>query len=90
MSTTHLPPAQRSLIASRAANIRFAGMTASERRAATAAATAARTRSWEKKADPEGRMTPSELADAVARLKRAHYSLMALRSAQSRSSRRSA
>jgi hypothetical protein len=88
--TGHLPPAQRSLISSIAANTRFAGMTADERRAATAPATEARRKSWEQKADPDGRMTPDELADAVARLKRAHYSLMALRSAQARSSRRAA
>jgi hypothetical protein len=86
--TGHLPPAQRSLISSRAANIRFAGMTADERSAATAPAREARKKSWEKKADPEGRMTPRELADAVARLKTAHYRLMQLRSAQARTGRK--
>lgn len=88
--TGHLPPAHRSLIASIAANTRFASMTADERRAATAPATEARQKSWEQKADPDGRMTPGELADAVARLKTAHYRLMALRSAQARSARKAA
>jgi hypothetical protein len=90
MSTAHLPAAHRSLIASVAANTRWARTTVDERRAATAAATEGRRKSWELKADPDGRMTPGELADAVARLKTAHYRLMALRSAQARSSRRPA
>jgi hypothetical protein len=88
--TGHLPPAHRSLIASVASNTRWAKTTVEERRAATAAATEARRKGWERKADPEGRMTPEELADAVARLKTAHYRLMALRSAQARSGRKAA
>lgn len=90
MSIDHLPPSQRKLMASMAANIRWSRTTADERRDATEAARAARVKSWEQKADPDGRMTPGELADAVARLKTAHYSLMALRSAQARSARRTA
>lgn len=88
--TGHLPPAHRSLIASVASNTRWAKTTADERRAATAPATEARNKGWELKADPDGRMTPAELAEAVARLKTAHYRLMALRSAQARTARRAA
>jgi hypothetical protein len=88
--TGHLPPAHRSPIASVASNTRWARTTAADRRAATAPATEARRRSWEQKADPDGRMTPVELADAVARLKTAHYRLMALRSAQARTARKAA
>ncbi|GAA2696326.1 hypothetical protein [Actinoplanes palleronii] len=90
MAANHLPPAQRSLVGSIAANTRWAQTTRAERQAATAAATEGRKKSWEQKADPEGRMTPDELAEAVTRLKKAHYSLMALRSAQARSGRRAA
>ncbi|MDP9799377.1 hypothetical protein J2S43_007889 [Catenuloplanes nepalensis] len=36
-------------------------------------------------ADPDGILTPDELAAAVDRLKKAHYRRMALRSAQARS-----
>ncbi|GIE46402.1 hypothetical protein [Actinoplanes lobatus] len=88
--TGHLPPGQRKLIASIAANTRFAGMTADDRRAATAPAREARKKSWERKADPEGRMTPDELADAVVRLKKAHYARMQLASAQARTGRKAA
>jgi hypothetical protein len=54
------------------------------RRAATAPARAARQRSWERQADPDGNLPPFELAAAVDRLKRAHYRRMALASAQAR------
>jgi hypothetical protein len=90
MATNHLPSSQRSLIGKIGANTRWAKMTKDERRAATAAATKGREKSWERQADPEGRMTPAELIEAVARLKKAHYSLMALRSAQARASRKAA
>jgi hypothetical protein len=84
MAANRLLPAERSLVGQVAAHTRWAQTTRDERRAATAAATEGRKRSWEKKADPEGRMTPDELAEAVGRLKKAHYALMALRSAQAR------
>lgn len=88
MTTANLPATQRKLIASRAANLRWARETSQEaRRAATAAASSARQRSWEAQADPEGVLSPDELAAAVQRIKRAHYQLMALRSAQARASR---
>ncbi|MEV6297812.1 hypothetical protein AB0M02_00225 [Actinoplanes sp. NPDC051861] len=58
------------------------------RRAATAAATAGHRRKWERQADPDGVLPPDELEAAVDRLKKAHYALMALRSAQARAARK--
>lgn len=88
MSTANLPAAHRSLIASRASLTRWAGVNSPEaRRAATAPATAGRHRKWERQADPDGVLPPDELAAAVARLKQAHFRLMALRSAQARAAR---
>jgi hypothetical protein len=90
MAANHLPPAQRSLVGKAGAYTRWARMTKDERRAATAAATRGREKSWERKADPDGRMTPDELADAVTRLKKAHYARMQLASAQARTGRKAA
>jgi hypothetical protein len=90
MAANHLSPKHRSLVGKTAAYTRWAGTTKDERRAATAAATEGRRKSWERKADPEGRMTPEELADAVDRLKKAHYARMQLASAQARTARRAA
>lgn len=88
MTTANLPATHRKLIASRAANMRWARETSPEaRRAATSAATEARQRSWERQADPDGVLPADELAAAVQRLKTAHFQLMALRSAQARSGR---
>lgn len=89
MSTSSLPASQRSLIASIAANSRWAKTSAEDRRAATAAASRGRQRSWEQQADPGGVLSPADLAAAVARLKTAHYRRMALRSAQARAGRKS-
>ena len=84
-----MPAAQRSLIASIAANTRWSRVNSPEaRRAATAAATAGRRAAWKRQADPDGVLPPAELAAAVERLKKAHYRLMALRSAQARSKER--
>ena len=89
MRTADLPPAQRSLIAARAANLRWAHVNSPDaRRAAVAASRAARQRNWERQADPDGVLPPDELAAAVERIKKAHYSLMALRSAQARAAKR--
>lgn len=89
MSTANLPPAHRSLIASHASLTRWAGVNSPEaRRAATAPATAGRRRKWELQADPDGVLPPDELDAAVDRLKKAHFRLMALRSAQARAGRR--
>lgn len=43
---------------------------------------------WERRADPDGVLPPAELDAAVERVKRAHFQLMALRSAQARSGKR--
>lgn len=85
MSNANFPPAQRKLRAARAADLRWAHVNSPEARsAATAAARAARQRSWEEQADPNGVLPPDELDAAVRRLKSAHYRLMALRSAEAR------
>ncbi|WP_306839821.1 hypothetical protein [Catenuloplanes nepalensis] len=79
-------PAQRQLVAGVAALTRWSRITSPEdRTAATAAARRAASRKWELQADPDGILTPDELAAAVDRLKKAHYRRMALRSAQARS-----
>jgi hypothetical protein len=90
MSTANLPPVHRQLIASQASLTRWAKVNSPEaRRAATAPALAGRRKKWELKADPEGVLSPEELDAAVDRLQRAHYRLMALRSAQSRAAGKS-
>lgn len=54
---------------------------------ALAPARAGRQRAWERQADPDGVLTPTELAAAVERLKKAHQARMTLASAQARSAR---
>ncbi|MBM0205067.1 hypothetical protein JNW90_19915 [Micromonospora sp. STR1s_5] len=82
-----LPPAQRQLAASIGSLTRWSRVTTQEdRTAALAPARAARQRQWERKADPDGVLSPAELAAAVDRLKRAHYKAMALASAKKRGS----
>lgn len=84
-----LSPAQRQLAASLGSLTNWSRITSPEaRRAATAPAREARQRSWERQADPNGKLSPEELAAAVDRLKRAHYRRMALASAQARRGRR--
>lgn len=88
MTTANLPPAHRKLIASRASLTRWAGVNSPEaRRAALAPAQAGRRRKWEEKADPDGVLPPDELELAVERVKKAHFRLMQLRSAQVRAAR---
>lgn len=80
-----LPPAERQLAASLGSLIRWSRVTSEEARtAALAPARAARQRQWERKADPDGVLSPDELAAAVERLKKAHYRGMALASAKKR------
>jgi hypothetical protein len=88
MAANHLSTKHRSLIGKAVAFTRWAGTTKDERRAATSAATKGREASWARKADPEGRMTPEELAEAVERMKKAHYARMQLASAQARTGRK--
>lgn len=83
-----LSPAQRQLAASIGSLTNWSRLTSPEaRRAATAPARAARDRSWERQADPDGALPPDELAAAVARLKKAHFRRMALASARARAGR---
>lgn len=86
-----LSPAQRQLAASLGSLTNWSRITSPEaRRAATAPARKARERKWEQQADPDGVLSPEELAAAVDRLKRAHYRRMALASAAKRSGRTAA
>lgn len=80
-----LSPAQRELAASLGSLTRWSRVTTKQARTdALAPARAARQRSWEQQADPDGVLPPAELAAAVDRLKRAHYRRMALASAARR------
>lgn len=54
------------------------------RREALTPANTARRRRWEQQADPDGVLSPEELAAAVKRLQLAHMRRMALASAQKR------
>jgi hypothetical protein len=56
------------------------------RRDALAPANAGRRAKWEREADPDGVLSPEDLAAAVDRLRKAHYRRMALASAKARSS----
>ncbi|MCT2280652.1 hypothetical protein M3G91_23840 [Micromonospora chalcea] len=80
-----LPPSQRQLTASLGSLTRWSRVNTQEARtAALAPARAARQRQWERQADPDGVLSPAELAAAVDRLKKAHYRRMALASAKKR------
>ncbi|OKI52877.1 hypothetical protein [Micromonospora sp. CB01531] len=80
-----LPPAQRQLSAAIGSLTRWSRVNSQEERtAALAPAREARRRQWERQADPDGVLSPDELAAAVDRLKRAHYRRMALESAKKR------
>ena len=80
-----LPASQRALAASIGSLTRWSRVQSREARAeALAPARAARRRQWEQQADPDGVLSPDELAAAVDRLRRAHYRRMALASAQRR------
>lgn len=83
-----LSPAQRKLAGTIGAHTRWSRANTPEaRRAGTEAARAGRQRSWERQADPDGTLSPAELAAAVDRLKKAHQASMTLASAQARSGR---
>jgi hypothetical protein len=80
-----LSPAQRALAASLGSLTRWSRVnTVEARRKATEPARAARLRSLERQADPDGALSPAELKAAVDRLRRAHFRRMALASARSR------
>lgn len=86
-----LSPAQRSLAASIGSLTNWSRLTTPEaRREKNAPARAAMQRKWEQQADPDGVLSPEELAAAVDRLKRAHYRRMALASAKKRAGKAAA
>jgi hypothetical protein len=80
MASAH--PGDAAQIAKLAAHVRWAGCT--DRTAATAAARQAFHDRWEKEVDPDGKLDPKERAKRAAHAKKAHYSRMALKSAQTR------
>ena len=78
--------AQRALAASIGSLTRWSRVpTPKDRTRALAPARAGMQSKWERQADPDGVLTPEDLARAVDALKRAHYRRMALASAQARS-----
>lgn len=84
-----MPPGQHRMASSIGGLRRWARVnTAEERRRAFDAANSAMRSKWTREADPDGVLPPDELEAAVARLKTAHYRLMALRSAQARRGKR--
>lgn len=86
-----LNPAQRSLAASIGSLTNWSRRTSPEaRRAGTATARATRQANLERQADPDGALSPEELAAAVTRLKTAHYRRMALASAKKRARKEAA
>ncbi|GGM13980.1 hypothetical protein [Micromonospora yangpuensis] len=83
-----LPPAQRELAAAVGSLTRWSRVTSKDaRKDALAPARAARQKQWERRADPDGTLSPEELAAAVARLKAAHIRRMAMASARSRAAK---
>ncbi len=80
-----LPPAQRALAAREGSLVNWSRKTSPEaRREMTQAARDARRVRLEREADPEGALSPDELAAAVERLRRAHYARMARATAAKR------
>lgn len=80
-----LSPAQRSLAASIGSLTNWSRVNSPEaRRAALAPAREAMRSKWARQADPDGVLSPDELAAAVKRLQTAHMRAMALASAKSR------
>jgi hypothetical protein len=75
-------PTERSLLASAAANTRWAFT--NDRSAATASARKALSDRFEKLVDPEGTLSPDERARRAGMLRRAHMKRLALQSAKSR------
>jgi len=81
-----VPASQRVLIAGIGGLTRWSKVNSpEERRDATAPARRGLEAKWAREADPEGVLPPDELEAAVARLRKAHYLAMSLKSAQTRS-----
>ncbi|MEV6693392.1 hypothetical protein AB0M35_18170 [Micromonospora sp. NPDC051196] len=85
-----LSPSQRSLAGSIGVLHRWARTTSEDRAAALRPANEGRRRSLEQQADPEGVLSPDELAAAVDRLQRAHMRKASLASAKARAARKRA
>lgn len=84
------PAGERQLIASIGAHTRWAKTPSPDaRRSALAPANAARRSQWEKEADPDGVLSPAELAVAVEHVRKRHFRRMALASAEKRRGKRS-
>lgn len=81
-------PSQRSLRAQIGAHTRWANTP--DRVAATAPARRAWHERWEKLADPQGEMSPTDRAKAAEHLMAAHMKRMALKSAQARARKKTA
>jgi hypothetical protein len=80
-----VPASERRLQAAIASHLRWAREASQEaRRAATQPMRDGLRSKWERMADPDGRLTPEELATAVDHLRKAHYRRMALASARAR------
>lgn len=78
-------PAQRELAAAIGGLTRWSRVQSKEGRTSALAPARAGLRSkWEREADPDGKLGPTELDAAVERLKRAHFRRMALASLKSR------
>lgn len=79
--------AERKLIAQKAIASRWAKTPAEERRKAAEKATAAFLSTFEKAVDPEGILPPAERAFRADHARKAHFSGLALKSAQARRAR---
>lgn len=77
-------PVERSLIATRAISVRWANTPAEERRAVLVKAQDAFLSRFEKQVDPEGTLPPKERAFRAAHARKAYFTKLALKSAQSR------
>jgi hypothetical protein len=83
-----MTPAERSLHGRRGQALRWSTANSPEARArGTQAARNAQRTALERRADPDGVLSPDELAAAVARLRQAHMCRMALASAAARRKR---
>ncbi|MBX7264955.1 hypothetical protein KIF24_02040 [Micromonospora sp. Llam7] len=85
-----LPASQRSLAGAIGVLHRWARTTSEQRTAALGPANEGRRRRLEQQADPEGVLSPEDLAAAVDRLRRAHMRKAALASAKARAARKRA
>lgn len=78
----HLTPGERKLRAQVAAHTSWANT--SDRKARTAAGTAALLSKFEREVDPDGVLDPAERARRAESARKAHFARLALKSAQAR------